>query len=97
MATTAAAATLGMGVGAYKAHESAGEIKSDATAFEAAYHDPAATAEMKGLAHTKDLQTIFLLGGAVLLGAGTAAAGYGESTANHKTRQTMSRGRSARN
>jgi hypothetical protein len=78
-----------MGVGAYKAHESASEIRSEAASAEAIYHQPALTAELEGLAHTKDLQTIVLLGGTVLLGAGTAA-GYRAAVHDEKARLTTS-------
>lgn len=90
VASTAAAATLGMGVGAYKAHESAGEIRSEAASTEAVYHKPALAAELEGLAHEEDLKTIFLLAGTALLGAGTTAVYIG-SAPPKKTRPTVSR------
>lgn len=73
-ATVAAAGAAGMGVGAYNAHEAANEARNLAADAEIYNLGPVQKAELQNIIHRKDIQTISLLGMAVLLGAGTAAS-----------------------
>lgn len=81
-ATTTAVVAAGMGVQAYKAHESANDIRTQAAIADATYQEPTLTARIEALADRKDLQFYSLLGGAALLGLGTFAAYRGTAPEN---------------
>lgn len=86
MTTAAAAAAGSIGV-AYREHEIANDIKSEAAVFDSTYHDAARTAEMKGLARVEETKAIELLGIAVFLGTIAGGAYFDDKHSKPKPAQ----------